>query len=150
MVAAMLAWFAMLGAATVSWLGVEWLQGHAAADGPWVELALLFPIVMAIPLALLVLVVYLPAMLGMRALIGPRRLSLGLAGTALAPVAGMVLLLAGRLLFAKSGSVWIDLQAIARDPLHASPLLLALVSGGIVLGVSLAGRRQPAVHPSRS
>ena len=149
MVAAALAWFAMLAAATVSWLGVEWLRGHTAADGPLVELALLFPIVMAIPLALLVVVVYLPAMLGMRALIGPRRLSLGLAGTALAPVAGMVLLMAGRLIFAKSGSIWIDLQAIARDPLHASPLLLALVSGGIVFGVSLAGHRRSEVHTSR-
>ena len=139
MMAAVLAWFSMLVAATLASLGVAWLRSSPASQEPLVGLALLFPIVMALPLALLVVVVYLPAMLGMRALIGTNPLSLGLAGSAVAPVAGTVLLLGGRLLFANSGSIWIDLQAIGRDPLNASPLLLALVLGGIVFGVSLAG-----------
>jgi hypothetical protein len=106
------------------------------------EFALLFVPVMSVPFAFVVAVVFLPTVLiAHHVLRGGRRWMLAAAAGAAAPLAGLALLAAGRLLFAGSPhmkpTLWDDIVGLSRDPAHALPYAVALTVGGIVFGMMM-------------
>lgn len=136
------AWLVMLAVGTLAWVSSVGLRGHLAPDEPLTELAFLFPLVMAIPFGFLLVVVYLPTLRVAHSVAGGGRLRQGLAGGAAGPVAGLVLLVAGRILFSNvphiRPTIWADLEAISRNPLDVAPWILTLVIGGVVLGLGVS------------
>jgi hypothetical protein len=136
-----LSWLVMLIIGSMTWVTLVGRRGQHAPDEPLVELALLFPIVMAIPFAFVLGAVHLPAVLLARSLTNGRSVWLSIVGGLAGPLAAVVLLLAGRILF--GGSLTGILASIARDPVSVTPWLLALVAGGIVLGLGIARTDQP-------
>ena len=110
------------------------------------ELAVIYPIVMSVPFALVIGGVLLPAVGCARAMTGPGRpWLLGQVGVAVAPLQALVLLAGGRFLFAGGPhmrpTLAADLAAIASQPAQAVALLLAFGAGGLTLGVWAARRR---------
>ncbi len=140
------AWVITLVVASITWISIVAIRGTHAADEALGELAVLYPMVMAIPFALLIACVTTPAVLAIRAMLGERRLWLGSAGAASAPLALIVMFAVGRLLFGQvRPTLWADLMAMARDPQGLPPILLALVLGGIALGIGVARRQARTV-----
>jgi hypothetical protein len=62
----------------------------------------MFPMIMGIPFAYVLAVVYVPIVALVRAFVSREPLWIGISGAFAAPVAGMVLVVTGRLLFATS------------------------------------------------
>lgn len=135
------AWAVALVIASSSWISIVAYRGAHAADEPLAALAFIFPVVMSIPLAAIIGVVMLPVVVGVRSLIGNRRVWLSLAGAAAAPVGIVAMIATGRLLFlSPRPTLSADLRAAAGNPQDLAPLLLALVIAGITLGVGCSRR----------
>lgn len=127
----------MLGVGTAWWSFVLLLRGHHNVVSVVVP-ALSFAFVMALPLGVALAAVIVPGLMTVRAFFGGGRLVLALAGALLMPVAALVMLIVGRALLAWPGSLTTDLDAVMRDPFFVSPLLLALLTGGVVLGLIIS------------
>jgi hypothetical protein len=141
--AAALSWFIMMSLAFIGALAAEAYLGHH----PLSEFAVLFVPVMTVPFAFVLAAVYLPAtLLVQRRVRGGPRWIVAAAGGAAAPLAGLALLAAGRILFSGSPhlrpAMWDDVVALSRDPLHTLPYALALLVGGIVFGATIGRARR--------
>jgi hypothetical protein len=128
----------MMTLAFLGALAVEASRGHR----PLGEFAVLFIPIMSVPFAFVVAMVYLPTLLiAHRILRGSPSWMLAAVGTSAAPLAGLALLAAGRVLFSGSPhmkpTIWDDLVALSRDPAHTLPYALALIVGGIVFGTTM-------------
>jgi hypothetical protein len=113
---------------------------------PLSEFAFIFVPVMTVPFAFVLAAVYLPATLLVRRRVRDgRSWIVAAAGGAAAPLAGLALLAAGRLLLSGSPhmrpAMWDDVIALSRDPMHTLPYALALLAGGIVFGATIGRAR---------
>jgi len=143
-IAVALSWLTMMSLAFMGALAAEAYLGHH----PLSEFAVLFVPVMTVPFAFVLAAVYLPTtLLVQRKVRGGPSWIVAAAGGAAAPLAGLALLAAGRILFSGSPhmrpAMWDDLIALSRDPVHALPYALALLAGGIVFGATIGRARLP-------
>lgn len=140
--AAAFAWLTMMSLAFAGALAAEASRGHA----PLSEFAFLFVPIMTIPFAFVLAAVYLPVLLIADRMVGRGATwSLAATGAAAAPLAGLALLVAGRILFSGAPhmrpTIWDDIAALSRDPVHTLPYALALLVGGIVFGTTMGRAR---------
>ena len=142
------AWAITIVVASLSWISIVAARGTHASDEPLGELAMAYPVIMSIPFALLIACVTMPLVLAIKSMIGERRLWLGIAGAASAPIAIVVMIAVGRVLFQGHvrPTLWADLTAIASDPQGLPPVLLALVLGGITVGLGISRRQSDGCH----
>lgn len=133
--AALGAWLVTLLVAMAGAIGIA-----AAHDSSSIgELAVMYVPVMSVPFAAGTGMVLVPLMSCARAVAGPDRpWLLGSVGVIAAPVQGMALLIAGRMLFHGSphvrATLAADLAAQIAHPADAAGLLVAFAAGGLVLG----------------
>jgi hypothetical protein len=139
-VAAVSSWLTMMSLAIIGALAGEAYRGHH----PLSDFAIIFVPIMTVPFVFVIAAVYLPTVLIARRMAPhSRRWMLAAVGGAAAPLAGLALLAAGRVLFSGSRhtrpALWDDIVALSRDPVHTLPYALALVVAGIVLGAMIGG-----------
>jgi hypothetical protein len=133
----LLAWAVTVMVSSVIWTAVAGFESRSPEDR-LLEIALIYLVIIAVPLALALAMVTVPTVVSMRSVVGRHRVWLQAAGAAAAPFGILLLLAAARVLFAGSEhmrpTLWHDVVAVSRDPYHLMPMLMALMAGGIVMG----------------